>query len=64
MKDARQLTDDELSAELDNLGKQWDEFRKDAEGAGSPGEWMIERMDEIRTEQRRRDEYQAMHGSR
>lgn len=56
MKPARLMTDDELSAELERVGKQWDELRSDPElaGGGSPGEWMVERMDEIETEKRRR----------
>jgi hypothetical protein len=56
MKPARQMTDDELSAELLAIEKQWDEFcREIGDGhGGSPGEWMVERMDEIETEKRRR----------
>jgi hypothetical protein len=51
----RRMSDDELTAELDKLGKEFDEFRDGLEGmSGSPGEWMVERMDEIETEQRRR----------
>jgi hypothetical protein len=46
----KQITD-----ELDALDTQWDEFHANCEGmSGSPGEWMIERMDELETELRRR----------
>lgn len=43
------MTRPELRKELFALGKKWDEFRKDAEGGGSPGEWMYERLDELQT---------------
>lgn len=58
MKPARTMTDDELSAELQNVERQWDECMALCEESGghsgSPGEWMVERMDEIRTEKTRR----------
>ncbi len=51
-------TDDQLAAELKALGDKWHEFRdgldEDGGMAGSPGEWMIERMSELETEQKRR----------
>jgi hypothetical protein len=54
-KPARQMTDDAIAAELTQLGKEFDDFREGLEGmAGSPGEWMVERMDELNTERRRR----------
>ena len=55
MVSASKLSDKEIADELESLGRKWDEFRADLEGmAGSPGEWMVERMDELETEQRRR----------
>lgn len=54
---ARLMSDDDLKTELQSLGERWDSFRasvSDEGMAGSPGEWMTERMDEIETEQRRR----------
>lgn len=57
MRPAARLSDAEISKELQALGEQWDEFRKDLgdDGyGGSPGEWMVERIDELETEQRRR----------
>lgn len=57
MKSARSMTDDELSIERKHLELEWDKCRSevDDEGmAGSPGEWIIERLDEINTERTRR----------
>lgn len=58
---ARDLTDAELIAEQTRVEKIWDEMHEpDEDGeifaghGGSPGEWMVERMDEIATEQARR----------
>lgn len=57
MKPARQLTTKQIRLELDELDDQWKQFRKDLEGmSGSPGEWMVERMDELETELKRRGE--------
>ena len=54
-KSARRMTDDAIAAELARLGKEFDEFCDGLEGmSGSPGEWMVERMDELETERRRR----------
>lgn len=56
-KPARSMTDDELTAELARVEKLWTDMRTDPEfegHGGSPGEWMVERMDEIETEKRRR----------
>jgi len=55
-KSAALLSDGEIAAELADLGKKWDAFTaSDDEGhGGSPGEWMVERMDELETEQKRR----------
>lgn len=48
------MTDDELKAERIDLETQWDDLRwsiKESGGmAGSPGEWIVERLDEIRAE--------------
>ena len=55
MRAAAKMTSAELSSELRKLGKKWDRFRAgDCDGGGSPGEWMVERMGELETEQRRR----------
>jgi hypothetical protein len=53
---ARTMTDAEIAAELKALGEKWDEsVASDDEGhGGSPGEWMVERMNELETEQKRR----------
>jgi hypothetical protein len=49
------MTDVEIAAEIQKLGDQFDAVRADLEGmSGSPGEWMIERIGELETEQRRR----------
>lgn len=57
-KRAREMTDAELLAELNVLGRKWDDLRAALEesggASGSPGEWIYERMGEIETEQRRR----------
>jgi hypothetical protein len=62
--DAKVMTDAEIASELETLGKKWDEFRaSDDEGhGGSPGEWMVERMGELETEQKRR-KTKCIHGS-
>ena len=55
MRKASVLTDEEIKRELSDLAAKWDESRDDDEGhAGSPGEWIVERMDELETEQKRR----------
>ncbi len=50
------MTDAEIAAELSQLESAWDAFRHpDFEGhSGSPGEWLVERMDELNTEVQRR----------
>lgn len=54
-KPAKDMTDVAIAAELDELDIRWEKFRANLDGmAGSPGEWMIERMDELETEQKRR----------
>lgn len=65
---AKHLTDQELIAEQTRVEKLWDSmFEPDEDGevfegrGGSPGEWMVERMDEIATEQRRRSALKASH---
>lgn len=54
--DAKTMTREQLIAALDLMGDQWDAFRSDIDEGhgGSPGEWMVERMDELETELRRR----------
>ncbi|HEX5244076.1 MAG TPA: hypothetical protein VFW23_12500 [Tepidisphaeraceae bacterium] len=52
---ASKMTNAQLHAELRRVSDEWDEFREGLEGmSGSPGEWMVERMDEIATEIERR----------
>lgn len=52
---AGKLSDVKILAELEKLVAHWDELRDDLEGhAGSPGEWIIERIAELETEQERR----------
>lgn len=50
------ISDEALAAELKDLGQKWDELRSDDEGCGggSPGERMVERIDELEREQDRR----------
>ena len=51
------MTDDQIAAEMKRLGDEFDDMHSDPdfEGhGGSPGEWMIERIDELKTERRRR----------
>ena len=56
MRSATVLTDEEITRELDELEARWKAFQDDiGEGhGGSPGEWMVERMDELETERNRR----------
>lgn len=55
MNDPKLMTDKQLADELMQLYKDWDECRNDEDGhGGSPGEWMVERMDWLETEQKRR----------
>lgn len=55
MTPAAKMSINQINAELAALDTQWDELRKSCDGmSGSPGEWMIERMDELETELRRR----------
>jgi hypothetical protein len=55
LSEVRQMTDVELTAEYDSMWGLWDTSREDEEGhSGSPGEWIMERIDEIETEQKRR----------
>jgi hypothetical protein len=61
-RDASLLSDSELSLELDALEAKWKKFRSepDDEGhAGSPGEWTYERMNELETEQQRREQIKS-----
>lgn len=54
---ARNLDDADLRAELAEIERKWDDYFSDPdfEGhGGSPGEWMAERMDELRAEIGRR----------
>jgi hypothetical protein len=50
-KSVSMMTAAEIESELISLGRRWRKFREDCEGGGSPGEWMVERMDELETEQ-------------
>lgn len=52
---AAMMSDGAIELELVELDKMFKADRQDDEGAaGSPGEWMVERMDELETEQMRR----------
>lgn len=54
---ASTMADETISAEIAILEAQFDRFRADLEDCGhggSPGEWMVERLDELETERRRR----------
>lgn len=50
------MADDDIAAELVLLGDRFAEYRDGIEEgkSGSPGEWIIERIDELETERRRR----------
>lgn len=55
MTPARHMKDEAIARELSRLEKKWAALRSGDDGhGGSPGEWMVERMDELETEQRRR----------
>lgn len=56
MKRADLMTDTELAAEFSALRAQWDAFiaAEDDGHGGSPGEWMVERIGELETEEKRR----------
>ena len=58
LPDAQHMTDAQIAAELADLDRQWDELRellKESGGhSGSPGEWIVERMDELLCQQRHR----------
>lgn len=55
MTPAAKMSINQINAELAALDTQWDEFCQSCDGmSGSPGEWMVERMDELETELRRR----------
>ena len=53
MRDPKTMTRAEIDAELVELSKSWDELRaaveEDGGSGGSPGEWIIERMDWLET---------------
>ncbi len=55
---ARQMSDNDIETELRKLFAMWDELQKDLDESGgmsgSPGEWMVERMDELEGEKSRR----------
>lgn len=50
----QRMTNAQIEQELELLAVEWEETRRDCEGAGSPGEWIWERMDELETELERR----------
>ena len=55
MKPARDMDDAELESTLAEVGDVFDDFCQKCEGmAGSPGEWMVERINELETELKRR----------
>lgn len=47
------MTNLQLAKELDRLSHLFDDVRE-GDHCGSPGEWMVERMGELETEQKRR----------
>lgn len=51
-----EMSDEELRAELDRAGEEFDALfdEMDDGHAGSPGEWLYERIDEIETAMKRR----------
>lgn len=52
---AKYMSSKQITDELAALDTQWEEYHRDLEGkSGSPGEWMVERMDELETELKRR----------
>lgn len=52
---ARDMTVKQISDELDVLAQMFRDYRDGLDGkSGSPGEWMVERMDELETELKRR----------
>ena len=52
MKSAKNMTEKQIGEELFELEQKWSNL--DREGSGSPGEWIVERMDELDTELKRR----------
>lgn len=56
MTPARNMKDDAIARELENLSLRFYGLRSELDegGGGSPGEWMVERMCELETEQKRR----------
>lgn len=55
MRDVRAMAYRDLQKEIANRRREFTEFRADLEGmSGSPGEWLVERIDELETELRRR----------
>lgn len=55
MRDPHTMTTEEIHADIEELGKQWDDLRDgECDHAGSPGEWIIERLMELESEYARR----------
>lgn len=56
-----------IAAELERLDRAWirvgEALAESGGSQGSPGEWIIERMDELETELRRRHEVAGLRGS-
>lgn len=54
-KPARLMTDAEIAVEIFAVEQRFDEYRAACDGkSGSPGEWLVERLDELETEKLRR----------
>lgn len=52
---ARKMTTKQISDELDVIAQRWRDYRAGLEGkSGSPGEYLVERMDELEYELVRR----------
>lgn len=50
MRNPRTMTRPEIETEIEDLKKKWDARRDDDEGhGGSPGEWIVERLEHLET---------------
>lgn len=48
------MPDEDIHLEIYDLEKLWDHYLECEGKSGSPGEWILERLHELETEQRRR----------
>lgn len=49
-----EMSDEAITHEIADLSRTWDEVRAGDGHSGSPGEWMLERLDELDAEAARR----------